>query len=93
MEFDDSFDLFSDEKDPFDAALDELKDLAKDSFLQKNLKQQIECCIRILEDKTEPISIRINRVSDVLDNICDDGNIESFSRTRLYNVAQLLEQV
>lgn len=87
------FDLFSDNKDPFESALEELKDLANDSFLQKNLKLQIMSCINILENEAEDISIRINKISDILDEICDDTNIESFSRTRLYNVAQLLEQV
>ena len=90
----DGDDLFAfEEDDPLKAAVAELHEISRDNLLQKNVKLKIENCLKIMNDESKDISIRVNKVSVILDEICEDSNIESFSRTRLYNVAQLLEKV
>jgi uncharacterized protein (UPF0147 family) len=94
MNSNDNDDLFAfEEDDPLKAAIFELRDISKDNLLQKNVKIKIENCLKIICDDSKDVSIRVNKVSVILDEICDDSNIESFSRTRLYNVSQLLERV
>lgn len=85
--------LFCEDIDPLNLAISELKEISKDSLIQKNIKIKIENCLKIIEDESKDLLIRINKVSVILDEICDDTNIESFSRTKLYNIAQLLEKV
>ncbi|MBN2881188.1 UPF0147 family protein [Candidatus Woesearchaeota archaeon] len=85
--------FFMDDADPLETVLDELKSLSKDSLLQKNIKTMLEECISVMQNASLDMSIRVNKVGVILDEICDDTNMESFCRTRVYNIAQLLERI
>jgi uncharacterized protein (UPF0147 family) len=89
----DEYDFMNDDSEPLDVAIMELKDMSRDPLLQKNVKAKIEECIRIIGNEGQELSIRVNKVAVILDDICDDTNMETFCRTRLYNISQLLEKV
>jgi len=46
----------------------------------------------ILNGKTD-LSIRINKALNELDEIADDTNIQSYTRTQIWNIVSLLEKI
>ena len=69
--------------------LTELKD---DSSIPKNVKLKICDTIKLLEDDGE-VSIRVNKALQHLDEIAEDVNMQSYTRTQIWNVVSLLERV
>jgi uncharacterized protein (UPF0147 family) len=70
--------------------LEVLSDLSADYSVPRNVKGKIEQIIDSLKAKAD-ISLKINKALDILEEISDDNNIDSYTRTRLFNVASMLE--
>ncbi len=58
----------------------------------KNVKAKILGIISDLKDKKD-ISITINRALSDLDEVSNDTNIQSYTRTQILNVVSLLEKL
>ena len=78
---------------------DELKDviellneLKKDSSVPKNVRDRIESTILILNDD-EDTAIKVNKALHELEDVADDANLQPFTRTQIWNVVSLLENV
>jgi len=69
-----------------------LKDIESDSTVPKNVKAKITSIIKILEDKGE-ISIKVSKVLNEIEQISEDVNIPSFTRTQLFQISSMLEVV
>ena len=69
-----------------------LEELQKDSTVPKNVKIRIQNTMDILNGKTD-LSIRINKALNELDEIADDTNIQSYTRTQIWNIVSLLEKI
>ena len=69
-----------------------LEELKLDNTVPKNVKAKIVEIIGSLKEKQE-LSIRVNRALNELDEISDNSNIQSYTRTQLWNVVSLLESV
>ena len=69
-------------------SLTELKD---DFSIPKNIKEKIEQIIIILNNEND--SIKKNKALDVLEEVVDDSNLESYTRTEILNVVSLLEKL
>ena len=68
--------------------LNELKD---DTSVPKNIKFKIECVINALQEECE-VSIKINKAMNELEDVADDANLQSYSRTQVWNIVSLLEK-
>jgi uncharacterized protein len=73
-------------------SLDALKDLSEDNTVPKNIKLKINNIIKSLEDEKD-LSIRVNRALNELDEISDNNNIQSYTRTQIWNVVSILESI
>ena len=69
-----------------------LEELQKDATVPKNVKIKIQNTMDILNGKTD-LSIRINKALNELDEIADDTNIQSYTRTQIWNIVSLLEKI
>lgn len=69
-----------------------LAELIEDSTVPRNIKNKIGIIINTLKEKTD-LSIRVNKALHSLDEIADDTNLQSYTRTQLWNVVSLLEKV
>ena len=67
-----------------------LEELMDDNSVPRNVKGKIDLIIGALKEKSE-LSLRINKALDILDEITEDNNIDSYTRTQLYNIASILE--
>ncbi len=72
--------------------IDALTELRDDHAVPRNVKTKIESIIILLNDETET-SIKISRALHEMEEISDDVNMQSYTRTQLFNVVSLLEMV
>jgi uncharacterized protein (UPF0147 family) len=70
-----------------------LRELAGDNTVPRNIKVKVEEVISILSDESQDMSIKINKVLSTLDEISDDTNIQSYTRTQVWNIASMLEMI
>ncbi|MFW6013647.1 MAG: UPF0147 family protein [Candidatus Nanoarchaeia archaeon] len=70
-------------------ALEELRD---DTTVQRNIKNKISQTIQTLSENEE-LSIRINKALDELDEISNDNNLHSYTRTQIWNIVSMLEMI
>jgi len=74
-----------------DEAIEALDGLNADS-LPKNVRLKIEAIIGLLKESTE-LSIRVHKALNELDEIANDVNLQSYTRTQIWNVVSLLEKL
>ncbi len=71
------------------SVLSELKD---DITVPKNVRLKIEKIIQVLNSKTE-MQIKVSKALNELEEIADDVNLQSYTRTQIWNVVSLLEKI
>lgn len=69
-----------------------LNELMKDHTVPKNIKARFECMIGHLKDDSE-CSIKVSRAIHEIEEITEDVNIQSYTRTQIFNVVSLLETI
>lgn len=69
-----------------------LNELEEDLTVPKNVKLKIKKIIETLRD-TKDLSMKVSKVLTELDEIADDTNMQSYTRTQLYGIVSLLEKV
>ena len=77
------------EKENIGTTLDELKD---DITVPKNVRLKIEKVIGVLNEKTEN-DIKVSKALNELEEIADDVNLQSYTRTQVWNVISSLEKI
>ena len=68
--------------------LSELKD---DTTVPKNVRFKIENIINVLNDKTKK-EINVSKALNELEEIADDVNLQSYTRTQIWNAISDLEK-
>ena len=72
--------------------IEALSDLREDLNVPKNVKLKInETIITLQQDKE--ISIKVNKALQELEGISEDSNMQSYTRTQLFNIVSLLEVI
>jgi len=79
--------------DQIDGIIDVLSELTEDNTVPKNVKVKIEKIKVSLSEKGTEMSLKINKALDLLDEVSDDNNLESYTRTQLWNIASMLESL
>ncbi|HDI02797.1 MAG TPA: hypothetical protein ENF95_01535 [Candidatus Aenigmarchaeota archaeon] len=69
-------------------ALSQIKD---DRTVPKNIRASCEECIKDLQNENEELSVRINACISTLDEVSNDPNIPSYTRTQIWNIVSMLE--
>jgi len=70
-------------------ALAELKD---DITVPKNVRLKIEKVMELLNGETET-QIKVSKALNELEEIADDVNLKSYTRTQVWNVVSALEKI
>lgn len=71
-------------------AISELQD---DNTVPKNVKEKVHNVIETLKDEKLEVSMRVDKALQILDSLSEDSNLQSYSRTQLWNVVSMLEKV
>jgi len=69
--------------------LEELKD---EGSVPRNVKDKLINTISALKEDQE-LKIRLNKALHELDEIADDPNLETYTRSQIWNVVSLLENI
>ncbi len=76
--------------DNLNSIIEALEELKEDTTVQRNIKNKINAIIETLSEE-EDLSIRINKALDELDEVSNDNNLHSYTRTQIWNIASMLE--
>ena len=71
-----------------DAILTELKG---DVTVPKNVRLKIEKIMRVLNEEAD-MDIKVSKALNELEEIADDVNLQSYTRTQIWNVISALEK-
>lgn len=71
-------------------AISALKELQSDATLPKNITSKIDNTIRFLESDGE-VPIIVSKAISEIEDLTENNNMESFTRTQLFNVVSILE--
>jgi uncharacterized protein (UPF0147 family) len=69
-----------------------LEELMEDPQTSKNAKASIKIAITELQNNSES-KAAIHKALNALDDLADDSNLESYSRSQIYNIVGLLESL
>ena len=72
--------------------IDLIEELKIDSTIPKNLIIKLNNINNILEGEGDT-SIKVDKVIHILDDLTNDANLPSYTRTQLWNVVSLLEMI
>ncbi|MBN1385536.1 UPF0147 family protein [Candidatus Woesearchaeota archaeon] len=69
-----------------------IHELLEDNTVPKNVKSKLETIIDILKEDLE-LSIRINKALTEIEEVADDTNLQSYTRTQIWNLVSMLEML
>lgn len=75
-----------------DAIVISLNEIHDDGTVPRNVRAHIQDIISTLKNETE-ISIKINKALNTLGEIANDTNLQSYTRTQIWNIMSLLEKL
>ena len=73
-------------------ALLAIQELEQDTSTPKNIRQKLNLAIKLLGENTET-SIKVSKALAELEELTLDCNMQSYTRTQLFNIVSLLEVV
>jgi len=78
--------------DPLKKVTRMLEELSDDVTVPKNVKLKIQKVISTLKEEKE-ISIKVNEAMSEIDDLADDGNLQAYTRTQIWNIVSALENI
>jgi len=75
-----------------DIVVKSLNEIQDDGTVPKNVRIKIESIICTLRDGAE-LPIKVNKTLNELDGIVNDVNLQSYTRTQIWNVMSMLEKL
>ena len=70
-----------------------ISELREDSTVPKNVKEKVQELIETLNNEKSELSMRIDKALQILDDIAEDSNLQSYTRTQVWNLVSKLEKV
>lgn len=74
------------------AVIQALQEVEVDYSVPKNVKEKISGTIKLLGEKTD-LSIKLNKALQSLEDLTDDINMEAFTRSQIFNIVSMLENL
>ena len=76
----------------FEAIVAALQEIAGDTTLPKNVRNTVTSAMTMLGTQEEPRT-KANKALQHLESLSEESNVESFTRSQLYNIVSMLETV
>lgn len=74
-------------------ALTDLTSIEQDLTVPKSIRNRVRVAISALGVENEPAEMKIDKALQELDEISDDPNIPSFTRTQIWNIVSILSMM
>ena len=75
-----------------DTAVNSLNEIYADTTVPRNVRVKIDGIANTLKEDTE-LSIKVNKALNHLDEIANDVNLQSYTRTQIWNIMSMLEKL
>lgn len=72
--------------------IEKLSELEEDTTVPKNVRARISSIIAFLRENVD-LSMKINKALHELDEIANDSNLQSYTRTQIWGIVSLLEKI
>ena len=69
-----------------------IEEITSDTQIPKNVREKLSRVIHALKEDTE-LSLKTTKALDILDELCNDSNVQAYTRTQLWNIASILESI
>lgn len=77
-----------------DGILEALAELIEDTTVPQNVRVKIEDLTKLLKtDSDADVTLAVNKVLDSLEEISNDSNLPSYTRTQIWNISCMLEMI
>ena len=73
--------------------IDILSQIEKDFTVPKNVRIKVKNAYSVLGELDTSVAVRVDKSLQELDDISDDPNVSSYTRTQIWNVVSLLESI
>lgn len=73
--------------------IETLTQIGEDQSVPKNIRARIKNAIEVLNQEDASIEIKKDKALQELDDLDDDPNIPTYTRTQIWNVVGLLESL
>jgi len=77
----------------FENVIPIIEQIVNDRSVPRNIRTKCEDSIRILKDEKQDAAIRSSTVISTLDDISNDPNIPTYTRTQIWNIVSALESM
>jgi len=67
--------------------------IEEDQAVPKSVKLRLKSAVTILKQEDKDVAFRINKALEELDELCEDSNIQPYTKTELWNLVSLLESL
>ena len=74
------------------AVINSLNEIHSDATVPRNVRLKVGSIVNTLKKEIE-LSIKVNKSLNDLDEIANDINLQSYTRTQVWNVMSLLEKL
>lgn len=74
-------------------ALTDLTSIEQDLAVPKSIRNRVKIAISALGEANSPVEMKIDKALQELDEISDDPNIPSFTRTQIWNIVSILSML
>lgn len=74
------------------SAIEVLTDLLEDQGMPRNIRTTMQEVITVLQRQTDQ-SVCIHEALNLLENVSNDANLESFTRMQVYSLVSMLENL
>ena len=75
-----------------DTVVNSLSEVQEDATVPRNVRAQIQAILNTLKEDTELV-IKANKALNELDEIANDVNLQSYTRTQIWNIMSMLEKL
>ena len=69
-----------------------ISELQEDATVPKNVKEKVLTIIETLKSEKLEISLRVDKARQILDEVAEDSNLQSYTRTQVWNIVSMLEK-
>jgi uncharacterized protein (UPF0147 family) len=77
----------------FENVIPIIQQVASDRTVPRNIRIMCEDSIKVLQNEKEDLAVRVNTVISSMDEISNDPNIPTYTRTQVWNIVSILESV
>ena len=70
-----------------------LEELREDDTVPRNIKSKVEEISKVLQGDEDDIKIKVDKALHLLDEIADDSNLKSYTRSQIWNLVSMLESM